>query len=69
MIEESNNTMQRFKQQIIDIYNYVLNKEKERGGYTSSQQVQELFRLENHLQIHNGRRMITTDDEDDKRGK
>ena len=28
MIEESNNTMQRFKQQIIDIYNYVLNKEK-----------------------------------------
>ena len=29
MIEESNNTMQRFKQQIIDIYNYVLNKEKE----------------------------------------
>ena len=29
MIEESNNTMQRFKQQIIDIYNYVLSKEKE----------------------------------------
>ena len=24
IIEESNNTMQRFKQQIIDIYNYVL---------------------------------------------
>ena len=29
----------------------------------------ELFRRENHLQIHSGRRMITIDDEDDKRRK
>jgi hypothetical protein len=31
--------------------------------------VQELFRRENHLQIHNGRGIISIDDEDDKRVK
>ena len=66
---EANNTMQRFKEDIVDIYNYALSKEKEGWGYTSSQQVQELLRRENHLQIHNERWMITIDDEDDKRGK
>lgn len=44
MIEEANNTMQTFKEQIADIYNYALSKEKEEDGFTSSQQVQELLR-------------------------
>jgi hypothetical protein len=47
IIEEANNTMQTFKEQIADIYNYALSKEKEKeeeDGFTSSQQVQELLR-------------------------